>query len=88
LVLSRVDQLHRLHLDVVEHVEPVLHIGAYGILAVHRAGVIECTLGRPVVDVVRPEVAHGVRASLGEGFEATAHQLHVVLRHRLRSISR
>src|SRR6185295_8745018 len=87
LVLSRVDQLHRLQLGVVQQVEPLLQVGPQGVLAVDRATVIDCTLGSPVVDVVRPEAAHGVKASLGEGFEGPAHQLHVLLRHRPRSIS-
>src|SRR5215207_6830479 len=88
VVLARVDQLDRLAHEVVEGVLPVLHVGAHGVLAVDRAGVIGCALCRPVVDVVRQVPGPGIQVAALEGLSRIADGLYVLLRHRTRSISR
>jgi hypothetical protein len=54
---------------------------------VHRATVIERTLGRPVVDIVRPVFGDRVEVMAVVRIEAGFHGFHVLLRHRPRSIS-
>src|SRR5829696_10487960 len=66
----------------------VLQVGADGLLAVDRAGVIGCALCRPVVDVVRQVPGPGIQVAALEGLSRIADGLYVLLRHRPRSISR
>src|SRR4029450_12014719 len=66
-VFPCVQELDRLRPEVVEIVEPVLHVSGHRSLAVHRATVIERARDRPVVDVVRPEVGPGIQVTTVEG---------------------
>src|SRR4029450_6968944 len=87
-VFPCVEELDRLRPEVVEIVEPVLHVSAHGSLAVHRATVIDRALDRPVVDVVRPELGEGIQVTTVGGGSRVADGFDVLLRHRPRSISR
>ena len=88
LVFSCLDHLDGLGSEIVEQVEPVLHEGAQGVLSMDRAMVIERTLGRPVVDVVRRVLEKCIQVATVEGRESIAGGLDVLLRHRPCSISR
>ena len=87
LVLSGFIELDRLQGEVVERVPPVLDVGAQSILAPDRARVIGRTLGRPVVDVVGPELEPCIEVAAVEGRGRVADGLDVLLRHRPPSIS-
>src|SRR2546423_12266667 len=88
LVLACLDQLDGLDPEIVEGADPVLHVDAQRVLAVNRAVVIECTLNRPVVDVVRQVLQPCIQVPTVKGRSRFAEDLHVLLRHRPHSISR
>jgi hypothetical protein len=79
LFVCRVDQLQRLGPKVVERVEPVLEMGPYGVLAMHRATVVERTLDSPVIDVVRQVLEPGIQVATVERRSRISDDLHVLL---------
>src|SRR5215211_5571344 len=81
LVFACLDQFDGLAPEIVEGADPVLHVDAQRVLAVNRAVVIECTLNRPVVDVVRQVLQPCIQVPTVKGRSRFAHDLHVLLRH-------
>ena len=87
-VPSGVDQLDRFKPEPLERVDPVLQPRSQGLPAVDRPEVVERTLDAPVVDVLGEMVQPPIKPATGKGLVGDLHDLHVLLRHRPRSISR
>jgi hypothetical protein len=86
-VIPHVDQLDRLGLVVVKGVDPILHVGAQGVLAMDRPTIVDAAFSGAVVDVLGPVVDNAVDSLASEGIECGPNHLNVLLRHRVRSIS-
>ena len=82
-VIPHVDQLDRLGLVVVKGVDPILHVGAQGVLAMDRPTIVDGAFSGAVVDVIGPVVVNPVDSVASVGIDCGPNQLHVLLRHRL-----
>src|SRR5829696_243788 len=81
-----IDQLLGLHPALLERLLPLAVVVAQRVGALHQPDVIERALGRSPVDVRMPELSEPVQAAPVIRGEVLPHDLHVLLRHRPRSI--
>jgi hypothetical protein len=78
-----IDQFDRLDAELVEGVDPVLHVCPHGVLAMNRPSVIRGTLDRAMIEIVSPMLEESIKAAAGECSVSVLHGGDALLRHRL-----